>query len=452
MSTIPLLKRGITITPYQQPGAAGPDARFLLELDEHHYLISAKARALVLALLRTPATNAQLEAAYADCSNDSSNGGSEGGRSPDNAAGSQGNRHLPASQLIHLASQVLPANLFAHSPVPRRAMPFLLSLTLLPAPLASRITGALGWLFRPALAGVLVLVFVLLHALVLPAAMHDVHGAWSRQDTLLLGAGLLLSGLWHELGHTAACRYFNCPHGAIGFGLYFVFPAWYADVSKAWRLGPRQRAVVDLGGVYFQALLLIAIDSYALASGSLLALKLVWLITFTMLFTLNPVFKFDGYWLLSDLSGLHNLHQRLRESAAAWIAARLGKPAMTASKLPETRLQRLILYPYAVLSLGYFIYFALFLGTELASLAGSLPARLAGDSQAVAQAWAGLGQVLANGLPLPDLLAVCLPVAKLIGALVWPLVVLAAAVFFVDRLRRVLAEITSAVLAARRVG
>ena len=435
MPTIPLLKRGIRITPYQQPGAAGPDARFLLELDEHHYLISAKARALVLALLRTPATADALEAAYAECSD----------------AGS----HPPARQLIALAGQVLPASLFAHSPVPRRAMPFLLSLTLLPAAAASRITGALRWLFQPVLAAALVLAFVLLHALVLPAAMQDVHGTWSRQDALLLVAGLLLSGLWHELGHTAACRYFNCPHGAIGFGLYFVFPAWYADVSKAWRLAPRQRAVVDLGGVYFQAVMLIGIDAYALASGSVLALKLVWLITFTMLFTLNPVFKFDGYWLLSDLSGLHNLHQRVRNSAAAWFAARLGRPDTTASKQPETRLQRWILYPYTLLSLGYFIYFALFLGTELASLASLLPARLASHSQAVALAWAGLGQVLRNGLPLQDLLAVlaaCLPVASLLGALVWPLVVLAAAVFFVDRLRRVLTEITSAVLAARRTG
>ena len=442
--TIPLLKRGITITPYQQPGAAGPDARFLLELDEHHYLISAKARALVLALLRAPTTAQQLEAAYVDCSVGC------------NAFCSATNNHaattpLPASQLITLASQVLPANLFADSPVPRRNMPFLISLTLLPATVASRLTGALCWLFRPALAALLVLAFVVLHALVLPAAMQDVHAAWSRQDALLLAAGLLLSGLWHELGHTAACRYFNCPHGSIGFGLYFVFPAWYADVSKAWRLTPRQRAVVDLGGVYFQAVLLIGIDSYALASGSVLALKLVWLITFTMLFTLNPVFKFDGYWLLSDLSGLHNLHQRVRNSAAAWFAARLGKPTRASQKPPETRLQRWILYPYTVLSLGYFIYFALFLGTELAGLAGSLPARLASDSQAVAQAWAGSGQVLADGLPLLDTLAVGLPVVNLLGALVWPLVVLAAAVFFVDRLRRVLAEITCAVLAARRL-
>ncbi len=439
MSTIPLLKRGITITPYQQPGAAGADARFLLELDEHHYLISAKARALVLALLRGPTSAEQLEAAYADC----------GGRAS----------HLPASQLIQLASQVLPASLFADTPVPRRAMPFLLSVTLLPAALASRITGALRCLFQPALAAMLVLVFVLLHALVLPAAMQDVHGAWSRQDAALLVAGLLLSGLWHELGHTAACRYFNCPHGAIGFGLYFIFPAWYADVSKAWRLAPRQRAVVDLGGVYFQAVLLIAVDSYALASGSELALKLVWLITFTMLFTLNPVFKFDGYWLLSDLSGLHNLHQRVQDSAAAWFAARLGgarkpgeySPPGGQQSASTARLQRWILYPYSLLSLGYFSYFGLFLITELGNLARTLPASLASASQAVLQAWAaraGFG----NGLPLLDALALGLPLTTLLAALVWPLVVLAAAVFFVDRLRRLVLQICRAVLAARRTG
>lgn len=465
MPTIPLLKSGITITPYLQPGAAGPDARFLLELDEHHYLISAKARALVLALLRSPATAEQLEVAYADCSaaaDGAVHACAGASTSMDAGAGAvtgTGTRHLPASQLIALASQVLPASLFADTPVPRRAMPFVLSVVLLPAPLASRCTGALRWLFQPALALPLLLAFVLLHALVLPAAMQDVHGAWSRQDAALLAAGLLLSGLWHELGHTAACRYFNCPHGAIGFGLYFVFPAWYADVSKAWRLGPRQRAVVDLGGVYFQAVLLIGLDGYALASGNPLALKLVWLITFTMLFTLNPAFKFDGYWLLSDLSGLHNLHQRVRDSTAAWFGHLLQAARKSGQSAPSalhktarpSRLQRWILYPYAVLTLGYFMYFGLFLVTELTSLAATLPGRLAQDGDAVAQAWLDHAHV-SDGLPLLDLFAVCLPVATLLAALAWPLVVLAAAVFFVDRLRRALAQITTAVLAARRAG
>jgi len=30
-----------------------------------------------------------------------------------------------------------------------------------------------------------------------------------------------------------------------------------------------------------------------------------------MLTTLNPIFKFDGYWLLSDLTGNYNLHRKI---------------------------------------------------------------------------------------------------------------------------------------------
>lgn len=408
MSSIPLLKEGITISPYQDDAAA-ISPRFLLALDDSHFLVSAKARALVLALLRKPANADELENHFL----------------------AESGEHLPASQLLALANRTLPPPLFRDAPDAVREMPFTLSVTLLPTRIATHIATRLSPLFAPRLAAVLVVVFLVLHALVLPAAMHGAHQAWSRLDTLGLIALLLLSGLLHELGHTAACRYFQCPHGAIGFGLYFIFPAWYADVSKAWRLPRKQRAVVDLGGVYFQAILLIGIDAYALASGSPFALKLIWLITFAMLFTLNPVFKFDGYWLLSDLSGLHNLHQQVRKSGAELLAALLGRPGARVPRRP-------LLYAYGLLSSGYFVYFALFLLREVQRIAGSLPTALATGLAQLRQAGAG-----AYPWQMAD------PLLQLAGAVIWPLVIGSACVFFLDKLRRSLVEIVASVYSAR---
>lgn len=408
MSPIPLLKEGITISPYQDDAAA-VSPRFLLALDDSHFLVSAKARALVLALLRTPASAHELENHFL----------------------AESGEHLPAPQLLALATQTLPALLFRDAPGAVRQMPFTLSVTLLPTRVAAHIATRLSALFAPRLAAVLLIVFLVLHALVLPTAMHGAHLAWSHLDTFALIVLLLLSGLIHELGHTAACRYFQCPHGAIGFGLYFIFPAWYADVSKAWRLPRKQRAVVDLGGVYFQAILLIGIDAYALASGSPFALKLVWLITFTMLFTLNPVFKFDGYWLLSDLSGLHNLHQQVRQSGAELLAALLGRPGARAPRRP-------LLYAYGLLSSGYFVYFAMFLLREAQLIAASLPATLATGLTRLKQAGAGV-----------DPWQMGVPLIELAGAVIWPLVIGSACVFFLDKLRRSLFEIVASVYSAR---
>ena len=411
MAAIPLLKHDITISAYGAASDGQPDARFLLALGDSHYLVSAKARALVLALRGAPASDAQLEADYARHS---------------------GSR-LPAGQLITLAHRTLPAALFVGAPDAPRAMPFTVSATLLPAAWVARITGGLTWLFTPALALLLLLVFAVLHGLALPLAMHQVHAAWSGAETAALVGLFLLSGLLHELGHTTACRYFKCPHGAIGFGLYFVFPAWYADVSKAWRLAPRQRAVVDLGGVYFEAVLLIFVDAFALATGNPLALKLVWLITFAMLFTLNPVFKFDGYWLLSDLSGLHNLHQKMRQTLSGWLGAIFKQPPGPA-EMPR----RWLLYSYTLLSAGYFLYFASFLFNEAQTIAATLPDTLRDT-----------GHRLGAAVGLHDWLAASLALLHLAMALLWPAVILSASLFFIDKLRRALVELAAGVAAAR---
>lgn len=406
---IPLLKPGITIAPYQDDGAAATP-RFLLACGDSFFLVSAKARALVLALLRTPADADALEAGFE----------------------AESGQRLAAPQLIALASATLPPSLFRDAPDAPRDMPFVVSLTLLGPRLATRVTGYLSWLFTPALACVLMLLFVGLHLFALPRAMAQAASVFSAREGVLLACLYMLSGLIHELGHTAACRHFKCPHGGIGFGLYFVFPAWYADVTQAWRLPGRQRAVVDLGGVYFQAIFLIVVDAWALASGDPLAYKLAFIITFTMLFTLNPVFKFDGYWLLSDLSGLHNLHQQVRRSTAALIAAMLGRRPGAPATLRGT-----ILYAYSVLSVGYMSYFAWFLYSAIARQADTL-------GGALALGWATLGRSAAA----PGWGTV-LALGQLCATLLWPLMLLLGCCFLANKLRRSLSEIGSAVLAAR---
>jgi putative peptide zinc metalloprotease protein len=395
-SSIPVLKAGITITPYEQSAGDAP-SRFLLALDDSHFLVSIKTRALVLALLGNPVTEQQFETGFA----------------------SESGQHLPAATLLVLAQQTLPASLFRDTPSLARSLPFMISLTLLGPRLAARVTSRLAWLFKPRLMLIFLAAFVLLHGAVLPDAMRLAHGAGSARETVALILLFMFSGLVHELGHTSACRHFGCPHGGIGIGLYLIFPAWYADVTKAWRLPRRQRAVVDLGGVYFQSILLIAVDAYALATGNPLALKLSWLITFAMLFTLNPVFKFDGYWLLSDLSGLHNLHKQVRDTVAALVCALLGR-----RRAARPTLRSAVLYAYSALSICYFSYFGLFLIREIGAFGTVLMPRLAAawQSMMVASQGAAWEIVVAAG--------------TLIGVLLWPLMVLLASAFLLNRLRR----------------
>lgn len=142
-------------------------------------------------------------------------------------------------------------------------------------------------------------------------------------------AGLLLfmgaSSMFHELGHAAACKRMGVRHGGIGFGMYLTFPVLYTDVSQVWRLPRRQRLVVNIAGVYFQCLILVGLLAwYYCVEGMAADMARYLILTMNLGFvlTLNPFFRFDGYWIASDALGIPNLRQRSYE-VLGWLWRRI---------------------------------------------------------------------------------------------------------------------------------
>lgn len=132
-------------------------------------------------------------------------------------------------------------------------------------------------------------------------------------------AFMLGSSFFHELGHASACKHFGVRHGGVGFGLYLNFPVLYTDVTEVWRLGRAQRCVVNLAGVYFQSYWLIILLLVFFLTGNDIVRYLVLIMNLGFVMTLNPFFKFDGYWIASDLLGVPNLRQRSLELVGyAW--------------------------------------------------------------------------------------------------------------------------------------
>lgn len=130
---------------------------------------------------------------------------------------------------------------------------------------------------------------------------------------LLMGA-FLITVIFHELGHLAACQRADCPHGPLGVGLYFMMPVFYVDVTAAWRLNRYQRALVDAGGLYMQLLFVPVALFLFWATGDQTYLTLIALIDLVLISNLVPFMKLDGYWLLADLTGVPNLHTRAGEA------------------------------------------------------------------------------------------------------------------------------------------
>lgn len=135
-----------------------------------------------------------------------------------------------------------------------------------------------------------------------------------------LGIVFIVLRILHELGHAVACKAFGGRSTEIGVILIaYVLPLPYCDASSAW-LFPKiwPRVAVSLGGIFAESVLAaLAALYWALGSDptwTSIAYQ-VMLVSgvSTLLFNLNPLLRYDGYYILSDLAGVHNLTQRSRE-------------------------------------------------------------------------------------------------------------------------------------------
>lgn len=113
----------------------------------------------------------------------------------------------------------------------------------------------------------------------------------------------------HEFGHAAATAKAGARSGEIGFGVYWYFPVLYTELGDAWRLPRLERARIDAAGVWFQTVFVLGVCGVAalVPGGSAILAGLPTLLFVSVAGTCNPLLRFDGYWLATDLSGIPNL-------------------------------------------------------------------------------------------------------------------------------------------------
>lgn len=181
----------------------------------------------------------------------------------------------------------------------------------------------------------------------------------SFQDTILTLMIFGILGIFHELGHSSACAHYGASPGEIGIGLYLRFPVFYSNVTDAWRLPRTQRAMVDFGGIYFQLIFVpILFILYLTTSGNVF-LYAILLNYGSALFNLNPIFRFDGYWLFSDITGVPNLRKRSLE-ILKYFAKRFilrQKAVIEPIFLRISSKMKLFLCVYGIVSISFFVLF-----------------------------------------------------------------------------------------------
>jgi putative peptide zinc metalloprotease protein len=112
--------------------------------------------------------------------------------------------------------------------------------------------------------------------------------------------------------------------------------------------------VVDLGGVYFQLVVGAGyVFGYALTGWEPLRVATVFILG-SCLFSLNPILKFDGYWVVADALGVTNLdRQPGRVVRHLWARLR-GRPAPA---LPWSPSVTIMLAAYSALTICFWAWF-----------------------------------------------------------------------------------------------
>lgn len=139
----------------------------------------------------------------------------------------------------------------------------------------------------------------------------------------MMALGYAVLKVLHELGHGIATKRFGgaVPEWGVQM-LVFITPLAYVDASASTRFPSKwQRILVSAAGMYVESAIAclcllgwVATDPGWLNTtlhGAVIAATLV-----TVLFNLNPLMRFDGYYILSDLLGIPNLGTKGQQ----WLA------------------------------------------------------------------------------------------------------------------------------------
>ncbi|RPI60527.1 MAG: hypothetical protein EHM48_07095, partial [Planctomycetaceae bacterium] len=151
-------------------------------------------------------------------------------------------------------------------------------------------------------------------------------GILSPENLPYLYLCFALVKVFHEFGHAFSCKKFGLQEGSGGevhvLGIMFLVfaPFPYVDASSSWALRSKwHRAVVGAAGVLVElGIASIAAIVWANTADTTLANKLAYNVMFiagvsTILFNGNPLLRYDGYYILSDLLEIPNLAQRSKE-------------------------------------------------------------------------------------------------------------------------------------------
>lgn len=178
------------------------------------------------------------------------------------------------------------------------------------------------WVFHPVTFALCVLLWISALLLVLVefnvflSRLPTFHQFFTPTNALWLAAVLAVTKVIHEFGHGLSCKHFGGECHEMGVMFLVLTPCLYCNVSDSWMLPSRwHRAAIGAAGIFVE-LTLAALATFVwwfTEPGLVnhLALNVMFICSVsTVMFNGNPLLRYDGYYVLSDLLEIPNLRQK----------------------------------------------------------------------------------------------------------------------------------------------
>lgn len=168
----------------------------------------------------------------------------------------------------------------------------------------------------------------------------------------------------HEWAHAWTATKYGVPVPHMGVAMIVMYPVLYTETSGIWRLGNKwHRMEIAFAGIraeFFVATIFLCLWNLT-AAGSALNLVSFYMIAVSMisslLVNLNPLMRFDGYYLFSDFTGIENLQSRSCAFARYAIREFLFRPRDPAPEdLPQEKKNLLTGFGLALLVYRFFLF------------------------------------------------------------------------------------------------
>jgi putative peptide zinc metalloprotease protein len=231
-----------------------------------------------------------------------------------------------------------------------------------------------GWIFSPAaiVVGMAFALSALLLVLVnfgeFRSKLPEFNQFFAAGNWLYLGIALVLTKVLHEFGHGLSCKYYGGECHEMGVMLLVFTPCLYCDVSDSWMLTNKwKRAAIGAAGMYVEVVL-ASIATYLWWNShagmfNQLCLDVMFVSSVsTILFNANPLLRYDGYYILSDVLEIPNLRQKastiLSRLVSRWC---LGIKQPDDPFLPQRHLGWFAIYAVASSLYMWFVTASIFL-------------------------------------------------------------------------------------------